>query len=99
MRARAGRLRGIFAREEYDERLRRVRARMAEQGLDCLIAPDPANMHYLTGYDGWSFYTPQGVAVSRGDVVLFTRQMDAAGARITTRLGDEQILGFPDDYV
>jgi Xaa-Pro aminopeptidase len=34
---------------------------MAARGLDCLIAPDPANMHYLTGYDGWSFYVHQGV--------------------------------------
>jgi Xaa-Pro aminopeptidase len=57
-------------------------------------------MHYLTGYDGWSFYTPQGVVVpAEGDVLLFTRFMDAAGAAITTSLADEQILGFPDDYV
>ncbi len=85
---------------EYAERLRRVRERMAAQGIDTLFVSDPANMHYLTGYDGWSFYTPQGVVVpAGGDVLLFTRRMDAAGARMTTSLGDEQILGFPDDYV
>ena len=85
---------------EHATRLRRVRARMGERGLDTLLVFDPANMHYLTGYDGWSFYTPQGVAVTaEGDVVLFTRQMDAAGARITTWLDDDRILGFPDDYV
>ncbi|RWQ45711.1 hypothetical protein [Mesorhizobium sp.] len=27
---------------------------MARSGLD----PDVANQHYITGYDGWSFYTP-----------------------------------------
>ena len=85
---------------EHATRLGRVRARMGERGLDTLLVFDPANMHYLTGYDGWSFYTPQGVAVTaEGDVVLFTRQMDAAGARITTWLDDDRILGFPDDYV
>ena len=89
-----------FARAEYDDRLRRVRERMAERGLGCLIATDPANMNYLTGYDGWSFYTPQCVVVPLdGDVRLFTRRMDANGARLTTFLGDEAILGFPDEFV
>ena len=51
---------------------------MSDQGLDVLIVSDPANMAYLTGYDGWSFYTPQGVAVGLDvDPVLFTRLMDA----------------------
>ena len=89
-----------FEAAEYDARLERVRERMLQAGLGCLIATDPANMHYLTGYDGWSFYTPQCVVVPlEGDVRLFTRQMDANGARLTTFLGDDAILGFPDDYV
>jgi ectoine hydrolase len=52
-----------FERAEYDDRLRRVRERMAGRGLGALIATDPASMNYLTGYDGWSFYTPQCVVV------------------------------------
>ncbi len=89
-----------FDRAEYADRLRRVRERMASQGLDVLIVSDPANMAYLTGYDGWSFYTPQGVAVGLDvDPVLFTRRMDANGARVTTYLDDDAILGFPDHYV
>jgi ectoine hydrolase len=89
-----------FEPAEYDARLRRVRERMDAAGLGCLIATDPANMHYLTGYDGWSFYTPQCVVVPLdGDVRLFTRQMDTNGARLTTFLGDDAILGFPDDFV
>ena len=91
---------GPTSAEELADRLRRVRERMAAQGIDTLIVSDPANMHYLTGYDGWSFYTPQGVVVpAEGDLLLFTREMDAAGARMTTALGAGQILGFPDDYV
>ena len=89
-----------FDRAEYADRLRRVRERMSDQGLDVLIVSDPANMAYLTGYDGWSFYTPQGVAVGLDvDPVLFTRLMDANGARVTTYLDDDAILGFPDHYV
>ena len=89
-----------FDRLEYDERLRRTRERMAARGIDVLVVTDPANMNYLTGYDGWSFYTPQGVVVGiGGETLLFTRLMDANGARVTTFLGDDQILGFPDHYV
>ena len=88
-----------FDRAEYADRLRRVRERMASQGLDVLIVSDPANMAYLTGYDGWSFYTPQGVVGLDVDPVLFTRRMDANGARVTTYLDDDAILGFPDHFV
>ena len=50
-----------FGREEYAARLAVTRAEMAEQGIDTLIVHDPSNMAWLTGYDGWSFYTPQCV--------------------------------------
>jgi len=89
-----------FELDEYGDRLDRTRERMRAQGIDTLIATDPANMHYLTGYDGWSFYTPQGVVVPvEGELLLFTRAMDANGARLTTWLEDRQILGFPEDLV
>jgi Xaa-Pro aminopeptidase len=89
-----------FDRSEYADRLRRTRTRMAAAGVDVLISTDPANMNYLTGYDGWSFYTPQGVVVGpEGDPLLYTRLMDANGARVTTYLDDDHILGFPDHYV
>jgi Xaa-Pro aminopeptidase len=89
-----------FSAEEYAERLRRVRERMAAQRLGSLVVTDPANMHYLTGYDGWSFYTPQCVVVPlEGDVSLFTRSMDVSGARLTTSLGDDDVFGFPDEFV
>ena len=90
----------LFPAAEYDERLRRTRERMSDGGLDALVVTDPANMNYLTGYDGWSFYTPQAVAVPlEADPVLFTREMDANGARLTTALPDEAILGFPEELV
>ncbi len=90
----------VFPASEYDARIARVRSRMADAGIDVLIATDPASMNYVTGYDGWSFYTPQGVVVpAAGDLILYTRLMDANGARVTTSLRDDQILGFPDRYV
>jgi ectoine hydrolase len=89
-----------FDSAEYETRLDRTRERMRARAIDTLVVTDPANMYYLTGYDAWSFYTPQGVVVPyEGDPLLFTRAMDTGGARLTTWLGEAQILGFPEEYV
>ena len=53
----------LFPKEEYLERLRKTKNRMRESGIDVLVVSDPANMNYLSGYDGWSFYVPQCVVV------------------------------------
>ena len=53
----------LFQAEEYLERIRNTKKRMTDAGIDVLIVSDPANMNYLTGYDGWSFYVPQAVVV------------------------------------
>jgi Xaa-Pro aminopeptidase len=91
---------GLFSPGEFAARLAAVRHRMAGQGLSALLVTDPANIYYLTGYNAWSFYTPQLLFVpAEGDLVLFARQMDAAGARRTTWLAEENIVGYPESYV
>ena len=91
----------LFAKNEYLERLRKTKVRMADAGIDVLVVSDPANMNYLTGYDGWSFYVPQCVVVATDtDQPLWIgRGMDVAGAKHTTFLNPENIIGYPDDYV
>jgi len=91
----------LFQAEEYFERIRNTKKRMAHAGIDVLIVSDPANMNYLTGYDGWSFYVPQAVVVSidAEQPVWIGRGMDAAGAKHTTFLKQDHIIGYPDDYV
>jgi ectoine hydrolase len=91
----------LFREEEYQERLQNTRRRMAQDGIDLLIVSDPANMNYLTGYDGWSFYVPQVVVVDAqgGQPVWIGRGMDVNGARHTTWLDHANIVGYPDDYV
>ena len=54
----------IFSKTEYLSRLSKVKNVMDEKNMDIIILTDPSNMNYLTGYDGWSFYVPQGVIVS-----------------------------------
>lgn len=90
-----------FEISEYRERIRRTKKSMSDRGIDVLLAADPANMNYLTGYDGWSFYTPQVVivALSEEEPICVIRGIDANGARVTTFLDDENIIGYPDHYV
>ena len=78
----------VFKKEDYQVRVEKVKQRMAARGLDLLVVSDPANMNYLTGYDGWSFYVPQVVIVSlEEDVPSWVgRGMDTAGAKYTTYL-------------
>jgi ectoine hydrolase len=89
-----------FERSEYDDRLAKVHAAMAERGLDALVVADPSNMAWITGYDGWSFYTHQAVVVPLGaDPIWWGRFQDANGARLTTWLDDDRIVGYPDNFV
>lgn len=89
-----------FEPEEYRARLEKTRARMAERGLDALLVTDPANMNYLTGYDAWSFYVPQGVVVTLDRPPVWVgREMDAGAARATTWLDDACVRSYPDDHV
>jgi Xaa-Pro dipeptidase len=91
----------IFSRQEYDRRIRRTKEMMDRQGMEVLLVVDPANMNYLTGYDGWSFYVHQGVILALGDdaPLWFGRQQDSNGARLTTWLPDDRIHGYADEYV
>ena len=89
-----------FSREEYDARLSRIRREMSRRGLDLLLVNDVANQHYITAYDGWSFYTPQVVIVPLSDEpVWIGRAMDAVGGRLTAWMEPRNVVGFPEDHV
>ncbi len=91
----------IFTRDEYQQRVRKTKEMMDKGGLEMLLVMDPANMNYLTGYDGWSFYVHQGVIVSLDAQypLWFGRQQDSNGAKLTSWLPDDCICGYPDEYV
>jgi ectoine hydrolase len=89
-----------FTDAEYQTRIAKTRAAMAAAGVDVILATDPSNMAWLTGYDGWSFYVYQGVLVGPdGDPHWWRRAMDGAGAERTVFMGDEHIHGYDDAYV
>ncbi|MDL2398058.1 ectoine hydrolase DoeA [Rhizobium mayense] len=89
-----------FTRSEYAERLAKTRRAMEQAGVDLVIVTDPSNMHWLTGYDGWSFYVHQCVLVpGSGEPIWYGRGQDANGAKRTAYLSHDNIIGYPDHYV
>ena len=89
-----------FSRQEYADRLTRTRRAMEAKGIELLIVSDPSNMHWLTGYDGWSFYVHQAVIVPPdGGPLWYGRAQDANGARRTAWLSDDDIVPYADHYV
>lgn len=90
-----------FNVEEYHGRLTNTKMRMQEIGMDVLLITDPANMNYLSGYDGWSFYVDQMLVVSVDIVqpIWIGRKMDANAAKVTTWLNEENILYYPEDHI
>ncbi len=91
----------LFERSEYLARIARTKQTMSERGIDLLLVASPANQFWLTGYDGWSFYTPQMVAVSLAaeEPIWIGRKMDAVGAKFTAFLKPDNVVPYPDNYV
>jgi ectoine hydrolase len=91
-----------FEKIEYQQRLAKIRAEMLRREIELLILNDVANQHYVTGYDGWSFYTPQAVIIpaeASAEPVWIGRAMDAAGGLLTAWMKPANIVGFPESYV
>ncbi|MEM7294110.1 MAG: ectoine hydrolase DoeA [Pseudomonadota bacterium] len=73
---------------------------MVEAGVELLIIYDPSNRHWLTGYDGWSFYVHECILLAmEGEPVYVGRGMDAVGATRTCFMSHENIIGYPDHLV
>ncbi|MDN4074182.1 MULTISPECIES: M24 family metallopeptidase [Fictibacillus] len=90
-----------FGTTEYQERIYKTKKSMAEKGIEVLLITDPANMNYLSGYDGWSFYVHQMLIVINDEdqPIWIGRGQDANGAKATSWLYHENLIPYPDDYV
>jgi len=89
-----------FSRDEYAARISKTRKEMTAREVDVIIVTDPSNMCWLTGYDGWSFYVPQCVALALdGGPIWFGRAQDSRGAARTSIVAADDIIGYADHYV
>jgi ectoine hydrolase len=91
----------IFERNEYLARLAKVKAKMSQAGLDVLLVTDPVNIFYLSGYEAWSFYVTQAllVVIDQEEPIWLGRKLDVNGAKLTAFVKEENLIGYPDDYV
>jgi len=81
-----------FSREEFANRQRRARERMAAAGLDGLILFRQESMYYLTGYDTEGFVTFQGMYFGAdGSLALLTRLPDLHQAKLTSVIEDVRV--------
>ena len=89
-----------FTRGDFDRRTHAVPAAMATAGLDAVFVSDPANMAWLTGYDGHSFYMHQGVILPLdGPPVWWGRAQDTNGAKLTVWMDEAHITSYGEHYV
>lgn len=90
-----------FELSEYQHRIRNVKEKMVDQGIDVLLVTDPANMNYLTGYDSWSYYVHQLVVLTVDAVepIWIGRGLDKNAAKETTWLNHNNIISYNDSYV
>ncbi|KKB40099.1 M24 family metallopeptidase [Bacillus thermotolerans] len=90
-----------FSIEEYKLRVKETKKKMLEQGIEVLLVTNPANMNYLSGYNGWSFYVDQMlvVMIDEEEPIWIGRKQDANGAKATTWLYKDHIIPYPEDHV
>ena len=81
-----------FSKQEYAKRLERLKTKMNEENLDCLLLFAQESMYWLTGYDTFGYCFFQCMIVkSDGEIVLLTRAPDLRQAQHTSIVDNIQI--------
>lgn len=66
-----------FSDAELANRVKRVRERMSDRGLDLILLSSPENIFYLIGLDHWGYFAPHLLVVAAdGEMTLITRAME-----------------------
>ncbi|MBI1182452.1 MAG: M24 family metallopeptidase [Alphaproteobacteria bacterium] len=85
----------VFPQQEFDIRVDRVRALMAQRGLDACLIASPENIYYLTGLDHQGYFASQLLIVPiEGSLILITRAMERAIVR--DMVPDIRHVGYSD---
>ncbi|WP_245900477.1 M24 family metallopeptidase [Prauserella shujinwangii] len=84
-----------FADAEYERRLRGVRDRMAEAGVDALFVFRPSSIEYLCGYHT-AETTPQPLLVTGSDTTLYVPDLELGRALASSRVNQIVYCGYTD---
>ncbi|MFT0860528.1 M24 family metallopeptidase [Ancylobacter sp. G4_0304] len=89
-----------FPKAEYDARVAKARAGLAEAGIDVMIVTGPENIFYLTGQQTPGYYTFQALLLPvDGDPVFVVRQLEFFNFTANTYITDAVIYQDTDDPV
>lgn len=82
-----------FSLPTYDDRLRRVRARMTAQGLDGLLVSMPDVVHWLTGVSSVGYLWPQMLVIDSSDAEpeYITRTTEEPGVHMLSWLRSPRV--------
>lgn len=86
-----------FSREEYQDRLKRIRKTMAEKGVDALMLHTPENICYASGYHTPGYYFVQVFVIPAAkDPFLVTRRLELGNAYAFSWIPDDHAIGYLD---
>jgi len=88
-KALSSQLRGLecpFTEKEFDQRLARVRDRMAREDFGALLLTDPSDIFYLTGYSTFEVSVHVALVVTQEDLLLQVPSIEMGPAMVTTRV-------------
>jgi Xaa-Pro dipeptidase len=78
-----------FEMDEYRRRLQRLREKMAERGIDTLLATNPVSTCYLTGYETFGLLAYQCLIVpSDGEPALIVFELELPGVFLSSWITD-----------
>lgn len=76
-----------FTKEEYQERVSKVRNEMKARDIEVLILFSPKNFYYLTGYESGATYY-QALIITPDEVIPFLREMEKPIGEVTTQMNN-----------
>lgn len=90
-----------FTVDEFESRLYAVKLHMEKAGVQSLFVVSEAHIVYLTGYEGFSAYVPQGVLINLSDdrPTLILREMDLLCATHTVYVDSKNIVPYEEEVL
>lgn len=91
----AKRAKKFFSDEEYASRIRELRNRMSQKGIDACLISSPENVYYLTGLEHQGYFAFQLLVITPDDPLVFiSRAMEQATVR--DQIPNVRHVGYSD---
>lgn len=90
----------FFSLEEYEQRLKALRSRMEQKGVDVMLINTPENLYYMTGYQTPGYYWYQTLIVPLDqEPVIITRLNESSNVEPLTWVEDSRPYEDTDDWI